>query len=71
MKPIDELVPDESKPNFDLRGIPTHVCLCGCKVWNLKVMFEDNAISMYFLDMFCSACGSPATAPTAEELDCE
>jgi hypothetical protein len=43
MKPIDELVPDESKPKFDLRGIPTHVCVCGCKVWNLKVMFEDNA----------------------------
>jgi hypothetical protein len=68
-KHIDELNPHES-PRFNLRGIPTHVCLCGCKVWNVKVMFEDNQISMYFLDMFCSACGSPATAPTPEP-DCE
>jgi hypothetical protein len=68
-KHIDELKPNES-PRFNLHGIPTHVCLCGCKVWNVKVMFEDNQISMYFLDMFCSACGSPATAPTPEP-DCE
>ena len=66
MKPIDSLVP-KKKPTYSLRGIPTHVCLCGCRVFNVKCMFEDNEISMYFLDMHCADCGSPATAPTPED----
>jgi hypothetical protein len=45
-------------------------CLCGSKIWDVKCMFEENEISMYFLDMHCASCGSPATAPTPE-LDCE
>lgn len=66
MKPIDFLVP-KKKPTYSLRGIPTHVCLCGCRVFNVKCMFENNEISMYFLDMHCADCGSPATAPTPED----
>lgn len=69
MKPISELKPDGTKPVFDLKGIPTHVCVCGCKIFNLKVMFEDNEISMYFLDMVCASCGSQATAPTPKDLN--
>jgi hypothetical protein len=68
MKHIDELQPNGQQ--FNLRGIPTHICLCGSRVWNVKCMFEENEISMYFLDMHCASCGSPATAPTPE-LDCE
>lgn len=49
---------------MDLRGTPTHVCACGCEVWNLKVSFEDFQIANYFLDMECANCGSIATAPT-------
>lgn len=49
---------------MDLRGTPTHVCACGCEVWNLKVCFEDYQIANYFLDMECANCGSIATAPT-------
>jgi len=49
---------------IDLGGEPTHVCVCGSRVWNLQVMFEDYEIGMYFTDMECALCGSKATAPT-------
>jgi hypothetical protein len=50
--------------SMDLRGTPTHVCVCGNEIFNLKVVFEDFEIATYFLDMECSKCGSLATAPT-------
>jgi hypothetical protein len=51
---------------FDLRDkdAPTHICVCGSRLWNVKCMFEDYEISFYFLDMECALCGSQATAPT-------
>lgn len=51
---------------FDLRDkdSPTHICICGSRLWNVKCMFEDYEISFYFLDMECAVCGSKATAPT-------
>lgn len=49
---------------MDLRGTPTHLCPCGCNIWNVKVMFEDFEIATYFLEMECANCGSMATAPT-------
>ena len=49
---------------IDLRGNPTHVCVCGSTIWNIKAMFENGAIALYFLDMSCAQCGSMATAPT-------
>lgn len=61
---ITDLRPDGYENAIDLRGTPTHVCVCGCTVWNLKVMFDEGSISQYFLDMECSSCGSLATAPT-------
>jgi len=59
--------PNKKKYNADYRGIPTEVCPCGSQLWNLKVIFEEKVISMYFLDMECALCGSLATAPT--EID--
>lgn len=51
--------------SIDLRGEPTSVCICGSKLWNLKVIWDsDNSIGMYFLDMTCELCGALATAPT-------
>ena len=50
--------------SIDLRGLPTHVCVCGSTMWNIKVMFEDYEIAMYLLDMECVVCGAIATAPT-------
>jgi hypothetical protein len=61
---INTLKPDTYDNAMDLRGTPTHVCVCGCNVWHLKVMFEESQISQYFLDMECASCGSLATAPT-------
>jgi len=49
---------------MDLRGVPTHVCVCGSTVWNVKAMFADGEISLYMLEMECYVCGSLATAPT-------
>jgi hypothetical protein len=31
-------------------------------------MFQDYEISMYFLDMECSECGTKATAPTLVDM---
>ena len=54
----------QDKEGIDFRGQPSHVCICGSKIWNVKVVFEDHEISTYFLDMECAECGSLATAPT-------
>lgn len=61
---INLLRPEDYSHAMDLRGTPTHLCPCGCNIWNVKVMFEDNEIATYFLDMECAHCGSVATAPT-------
>lgn len=50
--------------SIDLRGAPTHVCVCGSEFWNLKVKFEDGEVVFYLLDMECLNCGALATAPT-------
>lgn len=62
MKSIYELKPDGS-PAMDLRGEPIDICPCGCTVWNLKVMWENGELAMFFYDMECACCGSIATAP--------
>lgn len=49
---------------MDLRGTPTHQCICGSPVWNIHATFDDYEISTYYLEMQCSECGSLATAPT-------
>jgi hypothetical protein len=61
--PISEVVPDY-KHAMDLRGTPTSVCVCGSTVFKVNCMFDGEGISMYFLDMECTLCGSKATAPT-------
>ena len=54
---------------FDLRGEPIFVCVCGSKMWNLKVMWDNETrqVGMYLLDQVCDECGAVATAPT--EID--
>ena len=49
---------------MDLRGTPTHQCVCGCNIFNVKVIFDNFEVATYFLDMECVHCGSVATAPT-------
>lgn len=64
MEDIINLRPENYDHAMDLRGAPTHVCACGCNIFNVKVIFEDYEIGTYFLDMECAQCGSLATAPT-------
>lgn len=52
------------KESMDLRGTPTHQCICGSEVWSLQVVFDNYEIATYYLDMQCVQCGSIATAPT-------
>ena len=48
----------------DYRGVPTHACPCGQKVFNILACFEDFEISLYTLDANCSECGALVTVPT-------
>ena len=50
--------------SMDLRGTPTHGCICGSDVWNIRASFDNYEIATYFLEMECAICGSLATAPT-------
>jgi len=64
MGDLIHLRPENYDHAMDLRGTPTHVCPCGCNIFNLKVMFHDYEIAQYFIDMECASCGSLLTAPT-------
>ena len=61
---INDLKPDDYSRSMDIRGTPTHLCPCGCNIWNVKAVFDNYEIATYFLDMECANCGSLATAPT-------
>ena len=60
----NDLGEDEEPTALDLRGTPTHTCICGSQTWYVKTVFENYEIATYFLDMLCSECGNLATAPT-------
>jgi len=63
---------DQKESALDLRGTPTHVCVCGSQHFYVRAIFENYEIATYFLDMICAECGSLATAPTPldrEEMD--
>lgn len=64
VRDISDLKPENYDNAMDLRGTPTHVCPCGCNIFNIKVIFDNFEIGTYFLDMECANCGSLATAPT-------
>lgn len=54
---------------IDLTGEPTMVCVCGSKMWNVTVMWDEDtrAVGWYDLRQECKQCGAIATAPT--EID--
>ncbi len=60
----EDLLDSQDNESLDLRGTPTHACICGSVVWNIKAVFDNYEIATYFLDMECAECGSLATAPT-------
>jgi ribosomal protein S27E len=50
------------KQNY--RGIPTHACPCGSVLLNVKCIFEDYEIVLWFTEAECAMCGALVTAPT-------
>lgn len=51
---------------FDLTGEPTMACICGCLMFEITVMWdeEERAVGWYDLQQKCKECGSISTAPT-------
>jgi len=50
---------------FDLTGEPTLACICGCKMFQITVMWDsDRTVGWYDLQQKCKDCGSISTAPT-------
>jgi len=62
--PVGEWKPDYGKSFGDLRGEPSHSCICGCEVLNVKCIFIDYEIAVWFTDAECASCGTKLTAPT-------
>lgn len=63
-KDVEEARQEQEWSAMDLRGNPTHECVCGSRMFYVKAAFEDYEIATYFLDMQCAECGNLATAPT-------
>jgi hypothetical protein len=53
----------------DLRGEPAFACICGCKMFKVTVMWDEEtrAVGWYDLAQECIECGTVTTAPT--EID--
>ena len=48
----------------DLRSLgPTHICPCGCGIFNTLVQFEDYNLVWWFLEGECVNCGNQVTLP--------
>ena len=52
---------------YDLTGIPTHTCVCGCNVFETLVSFDEGKVAWYTLNGYCYACNNKVTLPT--EID--
>jgi hypothetical protein len=63
-KDVEQAREDQMVSGMDLRGTPTHECICGSQVFYIKAAFDNYEIATYFLDMECVECGNLATAPT-------
>lgn len=64
---LRRLKPKQTKANY--RGVPTHVCPCGEKVFLIRAAFDDYKISLYGLDGECVSCGALVTVPCEADAD--
>lgn len=64
---------EDTRPN--LKGVPTMACICGSRVFNLRVMWDESTreIGWYDLEQECFNCGMLLTAPTPidDGWDCD
>lgn len=51
---------------LDLRGKPIFTCVCGCKMFVVTVMWDEETreVGWYDLKQECKECGAISTAPT-------
>ena len=61
---VEEARQEKDWNPVDLRGTPTHACICGSTHFYVRTVFENYEIATYFLDMQCTECGALLTAPT-------
>jgi len=61
---VEEARQEKNWNPVDLRGTPTHACICGSTHFYVRTVFENYEIATYFLDMQCTECGALLTAPT-------
>ena len=61
---VEQARQDQMVSGMDLRGTPTHECICGSQIFNIRAVFDNYEIATYFLDMECVECGNLATEPT-------
>ena len=53
----------------DMRSLgPVHVCFCGSRLFKVGCMFDDNDISMWFVDAECAECGALVKVPTPADV---
>lgn len=53
----------------DLTGEPTFACICGCKMFRITVMWDEDTrhVGWYDLRQECYECGTITTAPTSSD----
>lgn len=48
---------------IDLRGTPTHQCVCGSTTFKILAGFDSGEIAWYSLEGYCYDCGAHVTVP--------
>ena len=58
--------PETGIEMLDLRGKPIFTCVCGCKMFVVTVMWDEETreVGWYDLKQECKECGAISTAPT-------
>ena len=60
---------EDEGPVYDLRGLPTRACFCGCDTFKVLIKLdEDNTIAWYTLSGYCAACGTAVTIPEPDAV---
>jgi hypothetical protein len=58
----------------DLRGTPAFACICGCMMFKVILMWDEESreVGWYDLKQECIECGTYTTAPTPIDwMDCD
>lgn len=53
-----------AKAKSNIRGLPTHACICGNKIFKILAVFDEGSPAFWFTDGECADCGTLLTVPT-------